>query len=277
MKHTLINNAAIVILFIILFLIFLYFYQDKMIYFPTKDFDQTPETIGLKYEVVAVKTKDGINISGWYIPAEKERGVLLFCHGNAGNISHRLDSIKIFNSLHLSIFIFDYRGYGNSEGKPSEQGTYLDAEAAWNFLTNIKNKSPEKIVIFGRSIGGAVAAETALRKNPAALIIESGFKSIPEIGAHHYPWLPVKLIAKYKYSTIDKIGLIKCPKLIIHSPDDEIVPFKHGKELYEKASSPKEFFQIYGSHNEGFIISGNVYIGGLKNFLDKYLITTSFR
>jgi fermentation-respiration switch protein FrsA (DUF1100 family) len=190
-------------------------------------------------------------INAWYVPAKNENGVVLFCHGNAGNISDRLDSIKIFHDLGQSVLIFDYRGYGKSGGKISEKGTYLDAEAAWDYLVQVKHKQPGEIVLFGRSLGAAVAAETALRKNPAGLILESTFMSIPAIARKYYPWLPVKFIAKYRYATVDKVGLIKCPKLIIHSKTDEIIPFEHGLNLYEKASPPKEFLEIRGGHNEG--------------------------
>ncbi len=271
LRKTLVNTGIILLLFYLVILVVIYFKQDGMFYFPEKEIWQTPRDINLEYTEINFRTKDGINISGWYIPAYKEKGVLLFCHGNAGNISHRLDSIKIFNSLNLSVLIFDYRGYGRSNGKPSESGTYLDAEAAWDYLVDVKQKSPEKIILFGRSLGGAVAAEIALRENPAGLIIESSFTSVPDIGKKFYPWFPVKLISKFRYSTIDKIGLIKCPKLIIHSPEDEIIPFKHGKYLYEKASPPKEFLEIKGGHNEGFLISGNTYNTGLKRFLDRCL------
>lgn len=272
MEKTLINIGIILFLAYSLILVIVYFKQDRMLYFPEKEILQTPNNISLKYDEINFKTKDGLDISGWYIPAENEKGVLLFCHGNAGNISHRLDSIKIFNSLNLSVLIFDYRGYGKSKGKPSEYGTYLDAEAAWDYLVNVKRKSSTSIILFGRSLGGAVAAEIATRKNPAALIIESCFTSVPDLGKTFYPWLPIKLLSKFKYSTIDKIGSINCPKLIIHSPDDEIISFRHGEMLYEKAFQPKEFLKIKGGHNEGFFTSGKTYSDGIKMFLEKYLI-----
>lgn len=271
LQNTLICIGIILIVFYSVILVMMYFKQDSMLYFPEKEIWQSPRDVNLEYEEIYFKTKDGITISGWYIPSENEKGIILFCHGNAGNISHRLDSLKILNSLNLSVLIFDYRGYGKSEGKPNEIGTYLDAEAAWDYLVNFKEKSPERIILFGRSLGAAIAAEVALRKNPAGLIIESSFSSVPDIGADFYPWLPVKLISKFKYSTIDKVGLIKCPKLIIHSPEDEIIPFKHGKSLFEKASPPKDFLEIKGGHNEGFLISGSAYREGLKGFLDKCL------
>lgn len=272
MVKTLISIGIILFLSYSLILVIVYFRQDRMLYFPEKEMWQTPDNISLNYDEINFKTKDGFNISGWYIPAEKEKGVLLFCHGNAGNISHRVDSIKIFNSLNLSVLIFDYRGYGKSEGKPSEYGTYLDADAAWDYLVNVKRKSPESIILFGRSLGGAVAAELAMRKKSAALIIESCFTSVPDLGKTFYPWLPIKLLSKFKYSTIDKIGSINCPKLIIHSPEDEIISFRHGEVLYEKAFQPKDFLKIKGGHNEGFLLSGKTYSDGIKLFLEKHLI-----
>ncbi len=252
-------------------MIFVYFTQSRMLYYPVKEIEATPLDIGLRYEEVTFRTRDGITISGWYIPAEGEKGVLLFCHGNAGNISHRLDSIKIFHDLGLGVLIFDYRGYGRSEGKPSEEGTYLDAEAAWDYLLEARGKPRDKIIVFGRSLGGAVATELALRKDPIGLIIESGFTSVPDLGRKFYPWLPVRLLSRFRYATLEKIGSIKCPKLIVHSPEDEIVPFAHGKAIYDKASPPKEILAISGDHNEGFLISGKKYTEGLHKFLQQLL------
>lgn len=251
--------------------VMIYFQQDSMVYVPEKTITHNPNNIGLEYEEVAVRTKDGLSISGWYIPAKNEKAVILFCHGNAGNISNRLDSIRIFNNLSLSVMIFDYRGYGKSEGRPSEAGTYLDAEAAWDYLINVKKIPPDRIIVYGRSLGGAVAAEVVLRRSPAALIMESGFTSVPDLGQKIYPWLPVKLISKFHYATVDKIGTIRCPKLIIHSRKDDIIPFEHGRALYEKASPPKEFLEIRGSHNDGFLLSGRIYTGGIEGFLEKYV------
>jgi len=245
----------------------MYFLQDRLLYLPLKELSQTPGDINLEYEEINFKAKDGAEISGWYVGAENEMGVILFCHGNAGNISHRLDSLKIFNNLNLSVMIFDYRGYGKSPGKPTEQGTYLDAEAAWDYLIRVKQKPPESIILFGRSLGGAVAAEIAFRKKPAGLIIESGFTSVTDLAKKLYPWLPIKLISKFRYATIEKIGSIKCPKLIVHSPEDEIIPIEHGRKIYQKGSQPKEFLEIRGDHNAGFLISGKTYTGGLQKFL----------
>lgn len=265
------NVVLILLVFYLAFLITIYFMQDRMLYYPDREVLQTPEDRGLEYEEVSLKTKDNVTVSGWYIPAKHEKGVLLFCHGNAGNISHRLESINIFHNMGLSVLIFDYRGYGKSEGKPSEKGTYRDAEAAWNYLVEEKRKAPDRIILFGRSLGAAIAADIALKKIPAGLILESSFLSVPEMGKKHYPWIPVRLLSKYDYATIDKIRSITCPKLIIHSPDDEIVPFEHGKSLFEEALQHKQFLEIKGGHNEGFLLSGDLYLGGLKNFVQKCL------
>lgn len=250
---------------------FVYIQQSSMVYYPTKDIEGTPANIGLKYEEITLKTKDSVNLSAWYVPAKDKRGVVLFCHGNAGNISHRLDSIRIFHDLGLSVLIFDYRGYGSSEGSPTEEGTYLDAESAWEYLVSVKGARPEKIILFGRSMGSAVAAELALRHPAAGIIIESGFKSIPALGAKFFPYLPIRLISRFQYSTIDKVSRINMPKLFIHSPQDEMIPYEHGAALFEKAKEPKEFLQITGGHNEGFLTSGKVYTDGLNRFISKCL------
>ncbi len=255
----------------VLIVAFAYFRQESMVYYPDRTITATPRDIGLQFEEVTLLTKDGISISAWYIPAVKERGVVLFCHGNAGNISDRLDSIRIFHALDLSVLIFDYRGYGKSTGSPSEEGTYLDAEAAWDYLVTVKDGRPEKIVLFGRSLGSAVAAELALRKQAAALIIESGFTSVPDLGKQLFPYLPVRLMSRFQYATGEKVRTIVIPKLIIHSSQDEIIPFEHGKKIFDNASSPKEFLQINGGHNEGFLLSGSRYINGLEGFVAKHL------
>lgn len=249
---------------------FVYLRQGKMLYYPIKDISETPGNIGLNFEDIVLTTKDNITISAWYIPAENERGVVLFCHGNAGNISHRLDSISIFHELGLSVFIFDYRGYGKSSGHPTEEGTYIDAEAAWDYLVNARGYQPERILLFGQSLGSAIAAETALRRKAKALIIESGFTSVPDLGARLFPYLPVKIISRFRYSTIDKVRNISIPKLFIHSPQDEIIPFKYGLTLFKNATEPKEFLQIQGDHNDGFLLTGRPYKEGLDRFISRH-------
>lgn len=251
-------------------IILVFMSQKGMIYYPMRDIVATPKERGLSFEDVILRTEDGLNISAWYVPAYDERAVILFCHGNAGNISHRLESIGIFHDLDLSIMIFDYRGYGKSQGTPSEKGTYRDAEAAWHYLVNEKNIHPEKIILFGRSLGAAIAAELAVRHGGGALIIESGFTSAPDIGRRMFPLLPVGIISRYRYDTAEKAGKTSIPKLIVHSSEDEIIPFEHGMLLFERAAGPKEFLRIKGGHNDGFLVSGKTYINGLDSFISKY-------
>lgn len=249
---------------------FVYLRQAKMLYFPSREIEATPADTGLAFEEIPLRTSDGLNISAWYIPSPQARGFLIFCHGNAGNISHRLDSIRIFHDLRLDVLIFDYRGYGRSEGEPTEKGTYLDAEAAYDYLVKTKGVSPSRIIIFGRSLGSAVAAELALKRRAGALIIESGFSSVTDLGRKFFPHMPVKLISRFHYATIDKVDRISIPKLFIHSPDDEVIPFEQGTRLFEKAGKPKEFLKIRGGHNEGFLLSGEQYTGGLDRFVSNY-------
>jgi fermentation-respiration switch protein FrsA (DUF1100 family) len=270
-KNTAILITACLVIGYLLLILYVYARQGSMLYFPSREIVSTPLSIGLFYEELTLRTVDGIDISAWYIPADAALGLVLFCHGNAGNISHRIDSIRIFHGLGLGVLIFDYRGYGRSQGSPDEEGTYRDAEAGWDYLVKGLHVRPEKIVIFGRSLGSAVAAEIALRKQAGMLIMESGFTSVPDLGARFFPHLPVGHISRYQNASISKVGRIKIPKLFIHSPDDEIVPYDHGVKLFEQAGEPKEFLRIAGGHNEGFLLSGGPYVEGLKAFLSRCL------
>ncbi|MCK5558231.1 MAG: alpha/beta hydrolase [Candidatus Hydrogenedentes bacterium] len=246
-------------------------FQSRFIYFPERGIIMTPREIGLSYEAVNFEASDGVKLSGWFVPAEDPRGVVLFCHGNAGNISHRLESIQVFHRLGLSTFIFDYRGYGQSEGRITEQGTYLDAEAAWRYLVEKQHTDPTEIVIFGRSLGGAIGAWLAQDHTPSALIIESTFASIPDIAADLYPYLPVRHLARFHYAAINYLRQVHCPVLIVHSRDDEMISFSHGRRLLESANEPKELLEIRGTHNEGFITSADRYESGLESFISKHV------
>ncbi len=246
-------------------------FERSQIYYPQRFLEATPHTLGLDYEEVAFTASDGVRLHGWWVPAGPSRATLIFCHGNAGNISHRLESIRVFNSLGLNVFIFDYRGYGQSSGKPSEAGTYLDAEAAYDYVAKNLRIPPERIVIFGRSLGGAIAVQLALDRAAAALVCEASFTSTVELGKRIYPYLPVKFLVFDRYDSISKVGEIKTPKLFIHSTEDELVPYKQGRRLYEAAAPPKEFLEISGSHGGGFLEDEGEYQRGLSAFLRKYL------
>ena len=255
----------------IIFAGYLFVFQSSYVYYPERALTADPGSIGLPFENVLLETEDGLRLSGWFIPKEDSRGVLLFCHGNAGNIGHRLESIQLFHQLGLEVFIFDYRGYGESEGKPTETGTYEDAETAWRYLVDKHKVDPSKIVVFGRSLGGGVASWLASRHTPGALILESTFTSLPDIAATSYRFMPVRLMLRFKYNTAEYLSEVNCPTLIIHSRGDEIMPFIHGQRLFEIASEPKKFLEITGTHNEGFITSGAQYEEGLNAFIREYL------
>ncbi|MHC4676929.1 MAG: alpha/beta hydrolase [Planctomycetota bacterium] len=239
--------------------VILYIMQPTFLYNPVREVPFTPDELGLDFENVVFESDDGLLLTGWYVPAENAEFTVLFCHGNGGNIFHRLDSINIFYKLGLSCFVFDYRGYGDSQGKPSEEGTYKDVMAAYEWLTKEKKLSPANIIIFGKSLGGSIAAQLASKVDARALVIESAFTSYIDMGRKFYPYMPVRWFARFSYKTIDYIKEVLCPVMIIHSRNDEIVPFEFGLELYEAANEPKELVEIFGSHNDGFLVSAEIY------------------
>jgi fermentation-respiration switch protein FrsA (DUF1100 family) len=251
----------------------LYVTQSSMVFYPEigREIVATPAQSGLPYEDVQLKTADGISLHGWFIPAAQERGTVLFLHGNAGNISHRLDSIRMFHRLGYSTLIFDFRGYGNSGGKPGEEGTYRDAEAAWRYLAEQRHIPPCRIVLFGESMGGAIAAQLAGLKKPAALVIASGFTSVPDLAQQLYPYLPARWLARIRYDTQGYLRTVTVPVLIAHSPQDDIVPYSHGQALFAAANPPKQFLELAGGHNDGFIFMREAWVRVLGDFLDKQL------
>ncbi|MHC4498526.1 MAG: alpha/beta hydrolase [Planctomycetota bacterium] len=245
----------------------LYLMQPKFLYHPMRGLPYTPDELGLDFENVVFKTADGLKLSGWFIPAENSELTVLFCYGNGGNMTHRLDSINFFYNIGLNCFIFDYRGYGGSQGRPTEQGTYLDAEAAYVWLTKERRISPDNIIIFGRSLGGSIGAQLASTVPVGALVVESTFTSYVDIARKFYPYMPVQWFASYRYRTIDHMRDIHCPVMIIHSQNDEVVPFEFGLKLYDAANEPKEFVEIFGSHNDGFLVSGEIYRNAWTDWL----------
>ena len=255
-------------------LLTVYLNQSSLLYLPgmpSRELTASPRDIGLIHEDVRLLTDDGVDLHGWYIPTERARGTLLFFHGNAGNISHRLESLQMFHQLGLNVLIFDYRGYGQSQGQPGERGTQLDALAAWHHLVDIRGESPDRIVLFGRSLGGALAAWLAARVQPGALILESAFISVPELAAELYWWLPARLLSRLQYNTRNYLAEVHCPVQVIHSREDEIIPYRHGQSLYEAAHPPRTFLELRGDHNTGFIVSGDNYMRGLETFLTAHL------
>ncbi len=256
----------------------LYFGQSNLVFMPSKDVIETPKSVGIKFEDVLLTTKDSVNLAAWFVPAKDNdpigKGVILFCHGNGGNISNRVSYLPIFKDLGLSTFLFDYRGYGKSEGSPNEEGTYADIEAAWQYLTQERKISPKKIIIYGESLGGAIASYIAQTNSQqdsqnfaAGLILASTFTSISDRASELYPFLPIRLLSRFSYNSVERLPNIKIPILIIHSVDDEIIPIQHGERNFQVANAPKRLVKLRGDHNGGFLDSLEIYRTGINEFI----------
>jgi alpha-beta hydrolase superfamily lysophospholipase len=231
--------------------------------------DGSPADAGFPYEQTTFTSADSVRLHGWFVPAPAPRATVLFCHGNGGNISTLTGVIAAFHEFGCNTFVFDYRGYGRSEGTPDETGTYTDAFAAWEYLTTTRGVPPREIVLVGRSLGGAVAAWLATRVQPSGLVLEAAFVSVPDMAAEVYPWLPATLLTRFRYDTRASLRLVTVPVLVIHSRDDEVVPFRHGQALFEAAPEPKRFLEIAGGHNDGFQRSHEAYRAAFTSFLDE--------
>ena len=250
-------------------------FENANLYFPDRQVDITPRVFGLDYEDVAFVAEDGTRLTGWHVKAPKgaPKPILttLFFHGNGGNIGNRVEKVRILHRLGLAVFIFDYRGYGKSAGSPSERGLYADAAAAYRTLTGPLRVPPESILLHGESLGSAVAIELATRVPAAGVIAESAFTSVVEMGRRIFPFLPVRLLVRQKYDTLAKMRAVKAPLLVMHSPQDDIVPYDMGVALYEAAPGPKVFAKLRGSHNEGFLESGDDYPKAIAGFIEAYV------
>lgn len=245
------------------------FLLPSLAFHPTREITATPADAGLRYEDVALTADDGVRLHAWYVPAENARATLLFCHGNGGNLSWRVESLRIFHDLGLSSLVFDYRGYGRSEGSPSPEGIARDARAAWNWLQD-RGVASGDIVLFGRSLGGAVALELTRSVRPRVLILESTFAS--PFGVLHLDFMAPLLRAAVGdiWNSREAAERLTVPTLCIHSPDDGIVPFREGRRLYEAVAGEKAFVEIRGSHNGGFLRSREIYVPALDRFLTEH-------
>ena len=249
-------------------LLYLYSIQDEMMFQPTRELYATPADVELAFEDVNFVTNDRVNLHGWFITNPAARGTLLFMHGNAGNMSDRLQSILQFYRLGFAVFIFDYRGYGQSEGEPDEEGTYADTRAAWNYLTETRGIAPQRIVLFGRSLGAANAAWLSRDVPARALIMESAFVSAAQVGSDHYPFLPIRLLLRYGYNNESYVQERTMPLLLIHSVEDEVVSIEHARALQALAHAPASLLEIRGGHNNGFLVSEPDYSRGIAAFLN---------
>lgn len=243
--------------------------QDKLLYFPTAELAVDPGAAGLKFEDVELEIEGAeTRVHAWFVPHPAPRGTVIWCHGNAGNISHRVSEVQRLHGLRLQTLIFDYPGYGKSTGSPSEPALYAAAERCWAHLVEERGIAAARIVIWGRSLGGTVAVDLASRHRAAALIVESSMTSVLDVARRHYFWLPVSLLLRSRFEAVRKIGDISIPKLCVHSPQDEVVPYELGRLLFDTASEPKEFLEVRGGHNDE---RGARYSSGILRFLDRVL------
>jgi uncharacterized protein len=246
-----------------------HFYQRRIMYQPSPTIRATPRESGLPYEDVTFRTEDGLTLAGWYVPAQNAPGTIIFFHGNGGNIGHYASQVRIMHDIGWNVLLFDYRGYGASEGLPTEEGTYLDAAAAREYILSRHDQPPGEPVLLGRSMGGAVASWLAEKHRPRGLILESSFTSVPDMAAALFHTRLAGALSQYQYDTLERMGSIHCPVLVIHSPDDRLIPYEQGQRLFEAAGEPKQFLEIQGGHNDGFAKSGDVYKNGLAEFLGR--------
>ena len=280
-------SVRIILLLVTGLVTFVMLFEDRFIYFPSKypegDWDVGRLQAGrgggvsAKIEDVWMTAADGVRLHGWYCTPPQTSGeesslvpdamTLLWFHGNAGNLTHRYPVIEKLLERGVAVFIIDYRGYGRSEGSPSEEGLYTDARAAWDYLAHERKMPPGNIIIFGDSLGGAVAIDLATKVEPGGLVVQSSFTSIKDMAAQVMPFLPT-FILRTRMDSINKIARVRCPKLFIHSPADEMVPYRLGRQLYDAAAQPKQFYEVQGaSHNEIDLIGGRAYFDAIGDFV----------
>jgi fermentation-respiration switch protein FrsA (DUF1100 family) len=251
------------------------YFEQRTIYSPDPIIIDTPAKIRLPFQNAVIDSGDGLKLHGWFIPADAEatdqaHPTLLFFHGNAGNVSYNLDRLRLFHDAGLDVLIMDYRGYGKSEGTPSQPGLYSDALAAYFFFTEKRKLPPERLFLYGESLGAAVAIDLATQVRAAGMIIEAPFTSTADRIKRKWPLIPWESLLRDNYDSLGKIGKINMPVLIIHSVDDEVVSFVHSQRLFHAAKEPKELFEMHGPHRESFINSFDTYGDKVTGFVERY-------
>jgi len=267
--------------------------ETRMIFYPSRSWAATPAAVGLGYRDVELVARDGVRLHGWWVPAKAGAGAVtvLFLHGNAGNISHRLEKLVMLHELGANVLLLDYRGYGRSEGEPSEEGTYRDGEAAlaWLLAGQMEGRvgtdgpvapgrvlpqsgqdsvdGAAEVVVFGESLGTGVAVELAVRHRVRGVILEAPFTSIADVGQRLFPYLPVRWLARTRYENLAKIGQVRAPVLILHSREDEMFGLEHAERLFAAAAEPKRLVVLAGGHNDAFWVSAEVYRAAVREFL----------
>jgi len=250
------------------FYAWLRWFERRNVFQPTRPLDATGHELGFPRDEAWFDTTDGVRLHAWYFPghADSNGPVFLLCHGNGGNISHRLDQYDALLRFGVAVLAFDYRGYGQSEGAVSEEGTYRDAEAAHDWLRQ-RGFQPERIIVHGESLGGGVAAELALRRPVGGLVLQSTFTSIPDLGAEYFPWLPVRTLGTIRYDTRSKLSRINVPVLVLHSRGDTIIPFAHGERLAAAAGNPQALRELAGDHNDALEVDRDAFNRAIAGFL----------
>jgi hypothetical protein len=264
-------TAAILVYLVLLVL--LRFFESRLIYFPgnQRTLIPPPVSLGLPTERVEIPTDDGVTLVGWVIRSQPtSTGLwLLICHGNAGNLSEfdRPVHYADLRRLGLNLLAFDYRGYGESSGRPSENGLYRDAEAAYRYLREKRDIPPDRIIVFGHSLGSAVAVDLVSRVPSAGLILEGALTSVIARGQELYPYIPVRWIAGSRFDSMEKISRVRVPKLFLHARGDDVIPLTHGRRLFEAAPQPKTFVELEGGHGDAFDLDSANYFGSIAKFL----------
>ncbi len=262
-------------LLLIVIYIMLRWFEYSQIYHPSRVMDAAPAQLGRPFEDVFIPVEDGERINAWYFPAANAGSpVFLVCHGNAGNISHRLDLASLLLEAGGGVLLVEYRGYGRSDGKPGEENTYRDAQAAYHWLI-AKGIAGTNIIAYGESLGGGIASELAARDPVAALILQSTFTSMPDLGAELFPWLPVRLISTIKYNTRAKLPKLREPVLILHSRQDDLIAFHHAEQNFAAANEPKFLRELSGFHNEALLASRPAMLSAIRDFLQNPIVNHS--
>ncbi|MEI8349659.1 MAG: alpha/beta hydrolase [Candidatus Omnitrophota bacterium] len=257
----------VVIVGVMVLLSYTKYLENRGIFFPSKVMECAPDALGMIFEEAPCRTEDGLMLYGWFIPAPDAAYTVLFFTGNAGNISYRLDKLKLLHEAGLNVYIIDYRGYGRSAGKPSEAGLYKDAQAAYTYLIRSRALSPEQIILYGESLGAVAAVDLAVRHPVKALILEGAFSNAKDMARTLYPYLPSWFLS-LRFDSLRKIKKMYAPVLLLHSRDDEIVPYVLAKKLYDAAPGPKHFVELKGGHNSAFLDSQTLYTASLRIFIE---------
>ncbi len=264
-RRWLVRLGKIALVLLVLFMLLRWF-EYKQTYHPSRSFHVGAAELGRAWEDVHFTAADGVKLHGWFFPANtnstRAHLAVILCHGNGGNISHRLGLYDALLAGGVSVFTFDYRGYGRSEGRPGEEGTYLDAQAAHAWMKQ-KGFTPTNLVVFGESLGGGIASELVLREPCGGLVLQNTFTSLPDIGSELYPFLPVRTLGRIRYDTHRRLPRIHVPVLVMHSRSDSLIPFHHAERNFAAANEPKFLCETAGDHNDG-VVDREKFIAGME-------------